>query len=136
MADKTVTIRTRKYMSNRLLARKQMIIDVYHPNRANVPKSELKEQIAKMFKVNDTKTIFVFGFRTVFGGAKTTGFALIYDNVEQALKFEPKYRLIRDGHKQRKETSRRSRKELKNRQKKVRGKEKKNVGAAGKKKGE
>lgn len=40
-----------------------------------------------------------------------------------------------DGHKVRKETSRRSRKELKNRQKKVRGKEKKNVGAGGKKKG-
>jgi small subunit ribosomal protein S24e len=77
------------------LFRVSQIIDVYHPNRANVPKSELKEQIAKMFKVNDTKTIFVFGFRTVFGGAKTTGFALIYDNVEQALKFEPKYRLIR-----------------------------------------
>ena len=68
---------------------------MFHPNRANVPKSELKEQLAKIFKVNDTNTIFVFGFKTVFGGAKTTGFALIYDNFEQAMKFEPKYRLIR-----------------------------------------
>ena len=71
------------------------IIDVHHPNRANVPKSELKEQLAKMFKSNDVNCVFVFGFKTVFGGAKTTGFALIYDNFEAALKFEPKYRLIR-----------------------------------------
>ena len=160
------------------------IIDVHHPNRANVPKSELKEQLAKMFKSNDVNCVFVFGFKTVFGGAKTTGFALIYDNFESAMKFEPKYRLIRvriylpcqatllrttkacdvsppvpvrishissacsnrmawfflgfsqDGHKVRKETSRRSRKELKNRQKKVRGKAKASVGAAGKKKKE
>lgn len=44
------------------------------------------------------------------------------------------FRFSQDGHKVRKETSRRSRKELKNRQKKVRGKAKASVGAAGKKK--
>lgn len=38
--------------------------------------------------------VIVFGFRTQFGGGKSTGFALIYDNKE-ALKFEPRYRLIR-----------------------------------------
>lgn len=36
----------------------------------------------------------MFGFRTAFGGGKSTGFALVYDNKE-ALKFEPRYRLIR-----------------------------------------
>ena len=41
---------------------------------------------------------------------------------------------LQDGHKKKTETSRRSRKELKNRKKKVRGKAKKDVGAAGKKK--
>ncbi len=44
--------------------------------------------------------------------------------------------LVQDGHLKKKETSRRSRKELKNRKKKVRGKGKASVGAAGKKKGE
>jgi len=39
--------------------------------------------------------VFVFGFRTAFGGGKSTGFALIYDNLDAAKKFEPKYRLIR-----------------------------------------
>ncbi len=30
-----------------------------------------------------------------FGGGKSTGFGLIYDNLDSAKKFEPKYRLIR-----------------------------------------
>jgi small subunit ribosomal protein S24e len=36
--------------------------------------------------------IFCFGFRTKFGGGKTTGFGLIYDSLDYAKKFEPKYR--------------------------------------------
>jgi small subunit ribosomal protein S24e len=35
--------------------------------------------------------------RTQFGGGKSSGFALIYDSVEDAKKFEPKYRLARIG---------------------------------------
>jgi Ribosomal protein S24e len=30
-----------------------------------------------------------------FGGGKSTGFGLIYDNLDSAKKFEPKYRLVR-----------------------------------------
>ena len=43
----------------------------------------------------DASTIFLFGFRTAFGGGKSTGFGLIYDNLEAAKKLEPKYRQIR-----------------------------------------
>lgn len=43
MADKAVTIRTRKFMTNRLFARKQFIIDVLHPGRVNVFNADLKE---------------------------------------------------------------------------------------------
>ena len=32
-----------------------------------------------------------------FGGGKSTGFGLIYDTLEAAKRFEPKYRLIRVG---------------------------------------
>jgi ribosomal protein S24E len=42
----------------------------------------------------DAKTVFLFGFKTKFGGGKTTGFGLIYDNMEAVKKFEPKHRLI------------------------------------------
>ena len=71
------------------------IIDVLHPNKANVPKKELQELIAKEFKAADATSVFVFGMRTAFGGQKTTGFALIYDTLEDALDCEPKYRLVR-----------------------------------------
>ena len=71
------------------------IIDVLHPGRANVSKVELKEKLTKLYEVRDSQTIFVFGFRTQFGGGKSTGFGLIYDSVDSAKKYEPKYRLIR-----------------------------------------
>ncbi|RRT67011.1 hypothetical protein B296_00035171, partial [Ensete ventricosum] len=83
------------------------VIDVLHPGRANVSKvfclfwwsatlqAELKEKLAKLYEVRDPDTIFVFKFRTHFGGGKSTGFGLIYDTVENAKKYEPKYRLIR-----------------------------------------
>jgi len=127
-----VTVRTRKFLANRMLNRKQMIIDVLHPNRANVSKKELQGLLAKEFKVSDEKTIFLYGFRTQFGGGKSTGFAMIYDSLEDALDVEPKYRLIRSGIRSKKDGSRKQRRELKNRKKKVRGKGKAKVGAGGK----
>jgi ribosomal protein S24E len=68
----------------RLLARKQFIIDVLHPGRANVSKAELKEKLTKLYEVRDPQSIFVFRFRTQFGGGKSTGFGLIYDSVDSA----------------------------------------------------
>ncbi|KAJ8547535.1 hypothetical protein K7X08_011121 [Anisodus acutangulus] len=133
MADKAVTIRTRKFMTNRLLARKQFIIDVLHPGRANVSKAELKEKLARMYEVKDPNAIFVFKFRTHFGGGKSTGFGLIYDSVENAKKYEPKYRLIRNGLDTKVEKSRKQMKERKNRAKKVRGVKKTKAGDAKKK---
>ncbi|KAG0353751.1 ribosomal 40S subunit protein S24B [Gamsiella multidivaricata] len=120
IADSTATIRTRKFLTNRLLARKQMVVDIIHPARANISKDELREKLAKMYKV-DKEVVFVFGFRTQFGGGKSTGFALIYDNLESAKKFEPKYRLVRHGLMEIKKASRKQRKERKNRSKKLRG---------------
>ena len=71
--------------------------------------------------------------RTGFGGQRSTGFALIYDTLEDALDSEPKYRLVRVGLKKKKEGSRKQRKELKNKKNKVRGKAKSKVGASAKK---
>merc|ERR1712199_60268 len=95
MSDKACRIRTRKFMTNRLMQRKQFVIDVLHPGRPNVPKAEITEKIAKMYDVKDPEGIIVFGFKTAFGGGKTTGFGLIYDSVVAAKKFEHKYRLAR-----------------------------------------
>eukprot|EP00752_Nemacystus_decipiens_P016298 g14575.t1 len=116
-----VTVRTRKFIRNALLARRQMIVDIIHPGVANVSKSELGEMIAKKFRVSDPTTVMLFGFRTHFGGGKSTGFCLIYDSIEDMKKFEPKFRLARAGLQEKKETSRKQIKEAKNRAKKIRG---------------
>ena len=70
------------------------VVDVLHPGRATVPKTEVREKLARMYKTTPD-VIFCFGFRTQFGGGKTTGFGLIYDTLENAKRFEPKYRLAR-----------------------------------------
>lgn len=118
-------------MTNRLLARKQMILDVIHPGLANCSKTDCREKLAKMYSV-DKDTVVTFGFKTAFGGAKSTGFALIYDNVDALKRFEPKHRLVRQGLATATKSGRKQRKEKKNRAKKVRG-SKKHKASSGKK---
>ena len=116
-----VTIRTRKVINNPLLARKQFVVDVLHPNRANVSKDEIREKLAEIYKA-EKDAVSVFGFRTQFGGSKSTGFGLVYNSVADAKKFEPTYRLVRYGLAEKVEkASRQQRKQKKNRDKKVFG---------------
>merc|ERR1712000_411407 len=116
----SVTIRTRKYMTNRLLCRRQMVVDVLHPGKASVSKTDVREKLAKMYNCTADR-IFTFGFKTNFGGGKSTGFGLIYDTMAAAKSYEPRYRLIRQGLATKIESSRKQRKERKNRAKKLRG---------------
>ncbi|KAL8843773.1 MAG: hypothetical protein Q9205_003127 [Flavoplaca limonia] len=123
MADREqpVTLRTRKFIRNPLLGRKQMVVDVLHPSRPNVSKDELRSKLAELYKSNKD-SVSVFGFRTQYGGGKSTGFALIYDSNEAMKKFEPHYRLVRYGQATKVEkASRQQRKQRKNRAKTVRG---------------
>uniref|UniRef100_A0A8C9I0P8 40S ribosomal protein S24 n=1 Tax=Piliocolobus tephrosceles TaxID=591936 RepID=A0A8C9I0P8_9PRIM len=121
-------------MSNPLLRRKQFALEILHPNISTIPKKEVKARLAKMYKLNNTNTIVLFGFKVLFGGGRTKGFGLIYNNVEAVKKFEKKYRLIREGLiTKTTKPGRRATKELKNRRKKVRGTAKTKV-SGGKKK--
>ncbi|VDK30532.1 unnamed protein product [Dibothriocephalus latus] len=113
-------IRTRKFMSNRLLSRKQMILDVFHPGRSVISKKEIRDRLAKKYKTTPD-VVFPFGFRTKFGGGKSSGFVNVYDSLDYAKKFEPNYRLIRNGLLEAKKSGRKQRKERKNKMKRVRG---------------
>ncbi|OAX81015.1 40S ribosomal protein S24-B [Emergomyces africanus] len=64
MADAPVTLRTRKFLRNPLLARKQMVVDILHPNRANISKDELRGKLSELYKSNKDQ-VSVFGLRTV-----------------------------------------------------------------------
>lgn len=128
------TVHIKKSMQNPLLSRRQFAIEILHPNSSNVPKKEVKERLAKIYKLDDPKKIILFGFKTIFGGGITKGFGLIYKNMEALKKFEKKYRLVRDGLiEKHPKTGRRATKEMKNRRKKVRGTEKAKVSGAKKK---
>ncbi|OBT39946.1 small subunit ribosomal protein S24e [Pseudogymnoascus sp. WSF 3629] len=123
MADREqpVTLRTRKFIRNPLLGRKQMVIDVLHPNRANVSKDDLRGKLAELYKCTKDQ-INVFGLQTQYGGGKTTGFALVYDSPEALKKFEPHFRLVRVGVADKIEKpSRAQRHQRKNRLKTLRG---------------
>ena len=65
-----------------------------HPGRPNVSKADLAEKLAALYK-SDKARVVTFGLRTQFGGGRSTGFALIYDDEVSQRKFEPRYRLIR-----------------------------------------
>jgi len=54
------------------------------------------DKLAAVYKTHQTRVV-TFGLRTQFGGGRTTGFALIYDDEASQKKFEPKYRLVRSG---------------------------------------
>jgi small subunit ribosomal protein S24e len=72
-----------------------MILDIIHPRRANVATSELQKVVGGMYKA-DAKLTVLFGFRTKFGGGKSTGFCFIYDNDNSMRNFEPKYSPVRN----------------------------------------
>lgn len=121
MADNTVTLRTRKFMRNALLARMQMVVDILHPGKPSISKDDLRAKLAELYK-SEKDSVSVFGLRTHYGGGKTTGFALIYDSVESLKKFEPHYRLVRYGKATKVEKpSRQQRKQRKNKSKELRG---------------
>ncbi|RCN31616.1 Ribosomal protein S24e [Ancylostoma caninum] len=65
---------------------KERVVEVLHPGRATVPKAEIKEKIAKMYKTTPD-VVIPFGFQSAIGGGKTKGFALVYDTLDYAKKW-------------------------------------------------
>ena len=122
MSEGKYQIVTRKFMVNRLLSRRQFVVDVHHQGLANVSRSDIAAGLAKTYKVKDPNCIILFGFRTANGGGRSTGFGLIYDNIAKAKKIERNFRLVRNGIVEKQNRNgRKSIKEIKNKGKKVRG---------------
>jgi len=119
------SVRCRKFKNNPLLARKQFVLDIIHPGKASVSKKDLASKLAQMYKVRELDTIQIFGLKCAFGGGRSSGFALIYNDMKSCKAFEPAYRLTRAGlGGAKKGTGRRGKKDVKNRVKKTRGKDK------------
>jgi small subunit ribosomal protein S24e len=93
-ASAPITIRTRKFITNRLLSRRQFVIDVFHPCRPNVSRAELAKKLAVVYNSEPFRVV-LFGLHTHFGGQHSTGFGLIYDDEASQIKFEFRNRLVK-----------------------------------------
>ena len=132
---KSLIVRPKKLMRNKLLRRRQFILDTYHAETAAPSNKEIADEIAKRYRVAQD-CVVVFGTKTKFGGGKSTSFALVYDNKDALLAFEPTHRLRRAGLALARDPSkkRRTKKERKNKLKKFRGKAKQAAAKVGGKK--
>ena len=117
MSEAAVTVRVRKFMRNPLLKRRQMV-DLYFSSIMGrplkfftlsvllSPRKTLRTSSARsttlltirpsFSSVSKLLSVFVWiSGCNLIGGGRSTGFALIYDSVEDVKKFEAKYRLAR-----------------------------------------
>ena len=125
---------TRKMIKNPLLARKQMQVEMVHPDEPNVSKALIKDKLAGIFKTK-SECIAIFGLSTKFGGGRSSGFALIYDSLDLRKKYDMKTNLRRDKHWDTKKLkTRKQLKDIKGRMNKLRGTAKAKAADAGKKK--
>ena len=112
---------TRKMIRNPLLARKQMQVEMIHPDEPNVSKAAIKEKLAGIFK-SKSESIAIFGLSTKFGGGRSSGFALVYDSLDLRKQYDLKTNLRRDKQWDTKKLkTRKQLKDIKGRVKRVRG---------------
>ena len=106
------TLRIRKYIANKLLDRKQFVVDLTHPGAEAPTREQIAEKVAS--KRNTKKELCViFGLKTIFGGGRTTGFCFVYDSLDALKQIEPNYRKIRAGLAKKDKSPRRARKDAK-----------------------
>ena len=117
---------TRKMINNPLLGRRQVHVELIHPDQGSVPKAAIKAKLAGMFKAPE-EAISVFGVKSKFGGGRSSCFGLIYTNVDARKKFDQKMLLKRDKltTEAKKTLGRKQKKEGKGREKRLRGTAKK-----------
>ena len=126
-----ITLFAKQIVSNPLLSRKQISIEIIHTSKTNISKTMIKDKLSKMFKA-PAECIAVFGMKFKFGGGRSTGFALIYDNIDARKACDMKHLLLRDDLlKKAKKVPRKQGKEIKGRQKRLRGTAKAKAGAGG-----
>ena len=75
--------------------RRRFQIHVLHRRRGNLSKPEIQKEIGKKFGITGTQQIFIYGFHTY--GQRYSGFGLVYDKLEDAIKYEPNHRLVKNG---------------------------------------
>ena len=102
------------------------VLPSVNQGKPNVSRNDLKDLIVKKYGW-DIKNLVLYGFRTAFGGNRSVGFVLAYDNQQYMVKYEPNYRLRRIAALPKRNPKRKAEKELKRKIKKSRGGERRKV---------
>jgi small subunit ribosomal protein S24e len=68
------------------------LVDVFHSAEQKITKEQIREYVRTHFK---KQHVSLFGVKKYFGGGRTQGFCLIYDNEDSLRKFEPPSRIRR-----------------------------------------
>merc|ERR1712222_61599 len=92
MGEGRVIYKFSKVRQNRLLNRVQMGVDVFHGSVSKIPNESIREYMRTHFK---KPHVNVFGVKKYYGGGRTRGYCVIYDNEESMKKYEPVYRAKR-----------------------------------------
>ena len=82
-----------KHLIDEPRLRRWFQINVLHPERAHISKPEIQKEIGKKFNITDTQKISIYGFPTY--GKRSSCSVLIYDKLEDAIKYEPNHRLLK-----------------------------------------
>ena len=91
-------------------------IHILHLGRGNLSKPKIQKEIGKKFGITDTHQIFIYGFHTY--GQRSSGFGLVYDKLEDAIKYEPKHRLVKNEIR---DLGKKNQKNIEKKGKKIRG---------------
>lgn len=79
IVDKVVTLRTRTFMTCRLLPWKLVVGDIFSPGKVTARRTEAQGKRARTHKATPDA---ILGFRTHLDGGETTNFGMIYDSLE------------------------------------------------------
>jgi len=123
-----------KVKNNRLLNRVQMVVDVFHAREQKVTKENIRELIKNKFKKSH---IVLLKVKKLFGGGRTKGHVLVYDNEEALKKTETQRRQDREAREKlapkdrkkggKKKETRKVKKKLKHQNQKKRGTERRHT---------
>ena len=82
---------TQQTTNGKILLVKLQIVEISHGEK-KITKEQIREHVRSHFK---KPQVSVFGLEKAFGGGRTRGFVLVYDNEDSLKKYEPPARQLK-----------------------------------------
>lgn len=82
---------------NKLIPREELVVEFTHMGTGTPSRQQIAESIRSILNLPSSKVVIVRKALTAYGSYVTRAFINIYDSLERAKAFEPKYILKRNG---------------------------------------